>query len=114
MSTDTIRTHRIASGDVVSGQEALSGLEFAESEVQRAEIRLADVERWNAERLDGARSWLAECRRRLRIATMQQRRLSPVVHGEPMDPAPWLPQPDPLFDWRSKITLTPATAFEDD
>jgi hypothetical protein len=115
MSTSTIRTHRIASSDVESGNSAPLPVEFAQSEVQRAEIRLADVVKWNAERIDGARSWLAETQRRLRCAQMIQRRANPVVVGRAIPAAPWLEPPAKpgLFDWQRKITIDAGRVSDD-
>jgi len=114
MSTAPIRTHTAKRGDAESAKEARQGVELAQSEVQRAENKLADVVRWNADRLAGAQSWLAETQRRLRCAMMIQRRVEPEVVAAPTDPAPWLPDATPtLLNWRERITPDAARVSDD-
>jgi hypothetical protein len=115
MSTAPIQTQHGATSRSESRQEALSGVEFAQQEVARAEKRLADVERDFRDRLDAAQSWLSETQRRLRCAMMIQRRLDPEVRGEAIPPAPWLPDATPtLLNWRDRTTVDERVLREDD
>ena len=106
MSTAPFRTQQARTSRTVSLDKAVAA---AQSEVARAQSRIAAIERDFHDRLDAAHSWLAETERRLRVAVMQQRRADPVEHAEAIDPAPWLPDA-----WIDKTTIDPTKCREDD
>jgi hypothetical protein len=107
MSTAPVRTQQSKRGEPDSRQEALQAVEFAQSEVVRAEKHVAAVTSHYQQQLEWAQSWLRETERRLRVATMQLRRLEPVVSCQAVDPAPWLPPTaaPSLLDWQERMTL---------
>ena len=91
MTPEPIQPHQSKRGESDSRLEALSGMEFAQSEVQRAEKHVAAVTSHYQQQIEWAQSWHRETLRRLRVATMQLRRREPSPVAQAVDPPPWLP-----------------------